>query len=368
MNQKKSVTSWDISFFKDFISLRNRLYASYPDFINESLEDLEIYFGSQSYFSKKMDWTATVVEKAGRYLLSMNPKTDLLHLGYFECDGNAELLHASLLEDITEYRAKYPKIKSVIGPVQGTLYAGYRFREATLAPRFLGESLHLESYPDLWEKWGFQRGESWDSYTFNPTVGFNFYTDVEKKLEKLWRDPKIKVRSLDFSHWDQEIEKVFEITMDAYGLTDTNDEIDSVTFKKISEKIKPLLSPKHVKMLDYDNQTVAFTICYPDIQDSIRNFNLRAKRLPAWLNKIRLVIDIKLKKHPLLIVYVAKRKSCPIKWATVKLGCAVSTSVTPSDHQYMVSTFNAEASGSRSSLPTPKTFHSRHFLMKLPLS
>ncbi|WP_295903584.1 hypothetical protein [uncultured Bdellovibrio sp.] len=366
--QKKSVTSWDDSFFKDFVALRNRLYASHPDFVSEDLSDLELFFGKNSYFANKMDWTAVLLGSSGRYLLSMSPAADSLYLGYFECDNDEEALHQSLLQDIAVYKQKYPQLKTVIGPIQGSLFAGYRFREQTEAPRFLGESLHRDSYPELWKKWGFQIGEYWDSYSFEPHYGYSFYKSIEQKFEKFWKDPKIVSRPLDLNNWDHEIQDVYDITMEAYNLTNTNDEIDFKIFKNISEKMKPLLKPRHVKMLEYDGKTVAFTICYSDIQEEIRRFNKRKSFLPAWLNNLVLFAGIQFKKHPLLLVYVAKRKECPIKWAMAKLGTSMITGVNPDDYPLVISALNAESSGSRASLPDRKALHSRHFLMTLSLS
>lgn len=366
--QKKSVTSWDVSFFKDFVALRNRLYASHPDFISEDVSDLELYLGNGSYFTNKMDWTAVLIEGAGRYLLSMSPSAESLYLGYFECDGNEESLRQSIWAHIAAYKQKYPQLKNVIGPIQGTLFAGYRFREPTAEARFLGESLHRDNYPELWKKWGFQVGEYWDSYNFEPQVGYDFFKAVEQKLGDFWKDPKITTRPLDLKNWDKEIEEVFEITMEAYDLTGTNDEIDFAIFKNISEKMKPLLKPRHVKMLEYDGKVVAFTICYPDIQESIRSYNRRKSFCPAWLNKLLLFASIQFRKHPLLLVYIAKRKDCPIKWAMAKIASAMITGVSPKDYPLVISALNAESSGSRASLPDRKTLHSRHFLMTLALT
>jgi|GEM_PF-2335931 len=370
-SHKKSVTAWTDSFFADFVALRNRIYTGYPDFVSEDLADLELFFGGDSFFAQNMDWQAVLLSRGqseSRYLLSMRPDSDTLYLGYFECDGDKEDLKKSLWEDIATFKQRYPQLKKVVGPVQGTLFAGYRFREATDMPRFLGESLHRDSYPELWKSWGFEISGYWDSYRFDPFEGYDFYKGVEERFKKFWQDPKITSRPLNLEKWDEEIQQVFEITLEAYDLRGTNDEVDARIFKTVSEKIKPLLKSEHVQFLEYDGRVVAFSICYPDIQEDIRRFNQRKKQWPLWLNKLVLFAAIKLKKHPLLLVYVAKRKDCPIKWAMAKMGSAMVTAVRPEDYPAALSVLNAESSGSRASLPDRKTLYSRHFLMTLSLS
>jgi hypothetical protein len=367
--KKISVISWDKSFFLNFIELRTQIYRNHPDFISETIEDLDLFFGANSFFASAVNWKAVLVKHdekiIGRYLLSMNAKSEDLYLGFFECIEQEDVFKAVLFADIKEFKSRYPQIKNIKGPIQGSLFGGYRFREPTAQARFLGESLHLDSYPELWKKWGFSIEEYWDSFEVSVSGALSFYSAVKTRFQKFWDDPKIVCRPLQLARWNQELKDIFAITLEAYDITGTNDEVDEKIFATLSEKIKPLLSPQTVKILQHDGKTVGFNICYLDIQDEIRRFNGRKKYLPLLLNKIILIAAIKLKKHPLLLVYVAKSKDCPVKWAMANLACSMIADVSESKYSKVISVLNAESAGSRASLPEDKKLHSRHFLMQL---
>lgn len=363
---------WDDAFFTRFIELRSRIYRKHRDFVAETVEDLKLFFGPQSSFAKKMTWKAVLIENQGRvvarYLFSMHPTSQRLSLGFFECLENESTVKDLLFADIQSFRARFPQLIEVQGPIQGSLFAGFRFREKTSQPRFLGESLHLDYYPELWKKWGFEVEEFWDSYALDIKTGKAFFRQTEENLKHLWQDPKIQCRSLHLNEWKSEVHDIFQITTEAYKLAGTNNEIDESIFLALSEKIRPLLSPKTVKILEYDHKTVGFTICYIDIQRDIRGFNRRKKYLPSLVNKALLFAQIKLRRHPLLLFYIAKSAGCPVKWAMTKLGCSALDDITPQRYTGVISALNAQSAGSRASLPPDKVLLSRHFLMTLPLT
>jgi hypothetical protein len=315
----------------------------------------------------------------------MHPASESLSLWYFEIiplidvipETSVQFVQAQVFLVIKEFQQRFPQLRQVQGPIQGSIFAGSRFRERTEAPRFLGESLHQEHYPALWESWGFQRGESWDSYELPIASGKAFFKAAGEKLQRLWQDPKIVCRSLRRKDWDQEVAAIFKITLEAYQLENTNDEIDHKIFAALSKKIRPLVEAGIVKILEYDGETVGFTICYIDIQASLRRYNERKKHFAKWnskpaekmislLNTVQLIWDIKMKRHPLLLFYIAKSPRCPVKWAMTKLACSALEDITADKYPQVISALNAESSGSSSSLPPDKVFHSRHFLMTLP--
>lgn len=363
------VSQWNEEFFERFIHLRSAIYQNHPDFVSESLEDLRLFFGEDSGFHKTMSWKATVLERAGkpiaRYLLSLRPGSTFLSLGFFECLEEDEGVKAVLFADIGHFFRKHPELREVKGPIQGSLVGGFRFREKTDAPRFLGESLHLDHYPDLWRRWGFVEEESWYSYALPLGPTRQHFLAMATKLGHLWQDPKIRTRGLNLRAWDQEVTRIFKITAEAYNITGTNHEVDETLFRALALKMRPLLSKQTVQMLDYGGTTVGFTICYPDIQNEIRRYNRRKKFWPAAVNSLLLYAGIQFRRHPLLLVYVAKTKECPIKWGIAKLAGDMAQKINVANYTGLISVLNADSSGSRASLPVEKTLHSRHFLMSL---
>ncbi len=205
------------------------------------------------------------------YVDFWNEKTG--YFGYFECDHDEDAARA-LFQRVGEYIGD-KGMENYIGPMNpssndevGILIEGF------FTPPFIMMTYNPEYYRELCEKSGLQKAK--DLYSFYvdmKDIPFDYIQRLSSIVRR--RVPDLKVRSIDMDDYFNEVKKIKEIYNDAWSrnwgfVPMTDDEIN-----ELAKKLKPLLVPELVTLIDVDGVPSALSLAVPNYNYILNKLNGR---------------------------------------------------------------------------------------------
>ncbi len=138
---------------------------------------------------------------------------------------------------------------------------------------------HLPEYRQWIERAGYEKAK--DLFTFELDIRIDMIPVIDRLIKSGEANPRIRIRDVDKSKFDQEAAIILDILNDAWsdnwGFVPLTD--DEIAYA--GKKLKPIIVEDLVKIAEVDGEPVAFMITIPDLNEMIRD--LDGKLLPfGW--------------------------------------------------------------------------------------
>jgi hypothetical protein len=201
--------------------------------------------------------------------LHMDPGTG--QWGMFEAlDAEA----AAALIDTAERWLREQRMSRALGPISisiwdepGLLIQGFD------EPPLVMMGHHRPEYRGWIEAAGYRKAK--DLYTFELDIRIDMIPVIDRLIRSGEANPKIRIRDVDKSRFDQEAAIILDILNDAWsdnwGFVPLTDEEIAYAGKKL----KPIIVEDLVKIAEVDGEPVAFMITIPDMNEMIRDLDGR---------------------------------------------------------------------------------------------
>jgi hypothetical protein len=206
--------------------------------------------------------------------------------GYFDADDEG-IAHALLAA--AENRLRAWQMTRVLGPVSMSIWEepGLLVRGHDHPPTIM-MGHHPPHYRAWIESFGYTPAKSLLTYELDITR--EFPPLIQRIVASGEKNPRITIRPIDKSRWDQEIQTVLAILNDAWS---DNWGFVPFTPEEIAyagKKMKPIVHPNLNMIAELDGVPVAFMMVLPDINGVLAKiggklFPFGWARLVRWLNK-----------------------------------------------------------------------------------
>lgn len=259
----KCLTKQDEKTTALFLSLPKRLYKK--DCPQDKKTEREILNGRHILSNDIEVYPFVVVDKNDiplcRALLTCNKDDTTAYVGFFEAYDNSDA--TILLFDNIVAEARKNGISRLIGPIDSSIYIGYRFKTNLFDDYFTGEPYNKPYYAKLWQQSRFTVCDSYSSYKLHKIRA----GDSDEKLERIYQ--RCLHNGYEFSSLQK---KDFDVCLkDVYGLM-MNAFSSFVGYKKLTEKqfvsmfsyLKYILDFDMVKLVHKNEKLSAFCICLPN--------------------------------------------------------------------------------------------------------
>jgi hypothetical protein len=308
----KYVSTWDETFFKEFVQVRNDIYFGNKYFIPDTLTSFKEMLSLDAPFNLNNSWQAWLIydsknNPVARVFASTRKdgsafkQTRFLPIGYFESNN---YFNASLLLKACEDWAKDQGYTTIRGPIQGNVFNSSRFTSYQKRKPFYGEPIHKKEYIDYFKESGFSISQNWISAHYGILARIKgMYNYLSRFSKSKSRKQNYKIRTVDFNKWEEEFKLLYNLLMDSYSQMDDVELITYDEFRVWSEGIKAIVEKKNCLILENEGEPLGFIIAYNDLLPQIAALY----RKENLINKVRFILAKKIFKGPLLINYLGKK-------------------------------------------------------------
>jgi L-amino acid N-acyltransferase YncA len=155
-----------------------------------------------------------------------------------------------------------------IAPINGSTWQSYRFiTERGDEPTFFLEFDHPENYLQHFQENGFL---SLTNYSSALNVDL---LQTDSRLEKIKRrmiDLGITIRSFEINNFEQELHKIYELSVNSFRHNFLYTPIDEKRFSEQYSQVKSYLQPELILMAEDGDQLVGFLFAVPDLLQAKR--------------------------------------------------------------------------------------------------
>ena len=129
-------------------------------------------------------------------------------------------------------------------------------------------------YPEIYAALGLQPAMDWYAYNVDAThERFDTMLRVAERLKS--RHPEIRIRPLNLSDFDQEVERVREIYVDAWEQNWGHVHVSDEEFDIIAQGLKRVIDPDLCFVAETADRVVAISITLPDFNQVVKKMNGR---------------------------------------------------------------------------------------------
>lgn len=245
-----------------------------------------------------------------RCLMTYYPNDDTAYVGFFESTNNPEAVCAMFKR--VEEKAKSDGKKMLLGPINSSIYIGYRFKTSGFDKVFTGEPYNHPHYAELWEKAGFIEHSKYVSNYLRQVKE----EDLDPRMKNVYQryvDRGYQFVSTDDNLFVDHLEHVYDLMMESYSKFDGFKKLTKEQFISMFSYLGGVVDHRMVKLAyNPDNELKAFCVCIPNYGEAAMG-----KMTPAKLMRLA-----KIKKQPseYVIMYVgADRGAVGLGSAIVQL-------------------------------------------------
>jgi hypothetical protein len=171
-------------------------------------------------------------------------------------------------------------MRSALGPISisiwdepGLLIEGFD------EPPMVMMGHHRPAYRGWIEAAGYQKAK--DLYTFELDIRIDMIPVIDRLITSGEANPRIRIRDVDKSKFDQEAAIILDILNDAWSDNWGFVPLTDAEIAYAGKKLKPIIVEDLVKIAEVDGEPMAFMITIPDMNEMIRD--LDGKLLPfGW--------------------------------------------------------------------------------------
>lgn len=116
-------------------------------------------------------------------------------------------------------------------------------------------------------------GKAKDLYTFELDIRIDMIPVIDRLIKAGEANPRIRIRDVDKSKFDQEAAIILDILNDAWSDNWGFVPLTDAEIAYAGKKLKPIIVEDLVKIAEVDGEPVAFMITIPDLNEMIRDLN-----------------------------------------------------------------------------------------------
>jgi len=130
---------------------------------------------------------------------------------------------------------------------------------------------HRPEYRGWIEAGGY--GKAKDLYTFELDIRIDMIPVIDRLIKAGEANPRIRIRNVDKSKFDQEAAIILDILNDAWSDNWGYVPLTDAEIAYAGKKLKPIIVQDLVKIAEVDGEPAAFMITIPDLNEMIRDLN-----------------------------------------------------------------------------------------------
>lgn len=130
---------------------------------------------------------------------------------------------------------------------------------------------HRPEYRQWIEAAGYEKAK--DLYTFELDIRIDMIPVIDRLIRTGEANPRIRIRDVDKSKFDQEAAIILDILNDAWSDNWGFVPLTDAEIAYAGKKLKPIIVEDLVKIAEVDGEPVAFMITIPDMNEMIRDLN-----------------------------------------------------------------------------------------------
>jgi GNAT superfamily N-acetyltransferase len=214
--------------------------------------------------------------------------------GFFEFVDDPQVAGA-LLEAARGWLAAQG-MKRMIGPFNfntnhefGLLVDGFE------SDPFVANPHNAAYYPGIYESIGLRKAMDWYAYRVEAEMpGIQKMIRVSERV--LGRHPEIRIRPLDLSRFDEEVERVREIYRDAWEQNWAHVRVSDEEFDFIARGLRQIIDPDLCFVAEIGDRVAAISITLPDFNQVVKKMKGRLMPFGWWhlLNRRRIIDRVRI--------------------------------------------------------------------------
>lgn len=197
-----------------------------------------------------------------RALVTIYHCSEKAYIGYFESENNQEAVQE--LFDRIESDVKEYGIKRLVGPIDCSIFIGYRFKIGhDTSRKFVGEPSNPDYYPELWYGVGFKDKEVYYSNRLRAPENNDLDAKSIKRLNSsIERGYKFKRMSI--ISFEREFKGIYRIIKYAYRNFQEYSDLTFKEFKKMFGWFRVIVRYRSVILVYKGKELCGFTLCIPN--------------------------------------------------------------------------------------------------------
>ncbi len=287
----KTVT--DARTLNDWMRLPWSIYSSDKNWIPHLKQDVEKVFDpAKNKLLKEGSAERWVLYDAkgtciGRIAAFINPKTAYTEkqptggMGFFECINDQQA--ANMLLDATREWLKGKGMQAMDGPINlgdRNMFWGLLIENYTDPPIY-GTNYNPAYYKQLLENYGFQ--VYFNQLFFKRSAEVPVQPIFHRKYKQLADDPRIRMHDSVGRSVQQIAEDFCTVYNDAWVDHENHKPMELATAVKIVKAMKPVMDPRLLIFIRYDERPIAMYISLPELNEIFRHVNGDLN----WIGKLK---------------------------------------------------------------------------------
>lgn len=289
----KLIEANDERSVKDWMQLPWSIYAKDPNWIPHLKQDVAKVFDPASNKLLKEGQIVRYVlydaagKAIGRVAAFINPKTAHTEdqptggMGFFECINDQQA--ANTLLDASRDWLKSRGMEAMDGPINlgdRNMFWGLLIKNF-VDPPIYGTNYNPPYYKDLLENYGFQ---VWfDQLFFKRSALEPVQPIFHRKFNQLADDPRIRMHDSVGRSVEQIAQDFCTVYNDAWVDHENHKPMELATALKIVKSMKPVMDPRLLIFIRYDERPIAMFISLPELNEIFRYVNGDLN----WIGKLK---------------------------------------------------------------------------------
>ena len=240
----------------EFLNLPKILYANDPFYttkVEDIPQDAKLFVVKED--DKVLARCALIYNNGLSY---KNYKT--AQLGFFEAVNNIDAVKF-LFDEVKKYAKE--NYEYLVGPINGSTWKKYRVTLPSNNLPFLLDNYNKSYYAELFENSEFEQIAYYTSSIFNNLD--RDYSRIEK-FNKIFEQKGIKLRNFNPEKFEEDIKKIYEISVQSFVNNFLYTEISFDEFYKMYEPVKSFLNPEWIIFAeDENNEPIAFMFGFDNL-------------------------------------------------------------------------------------------------------
>lgn len=233
-----------------------------------------------------------------RCLLTYYPDDPVAYVGFFEAYENVDAVKEMLAH--VERKAVGDGKTSLLGPIDASIYIGYRFKIDRYDTTYTGEPYNKPYYAALWEACGFSVRDRYVSNHMRKALP----QELDPRLQRLYE--RYVSRGYQFvsptkANFKQCLEDVYQSMMELYSTFSGFKPLTKAQYMELFSPLEKVLNLNLVKLAYKDGELLAFAIALPNYR-----YLTRGK---TTLDKLIKILKTKKAPDEGVILYVGASRS-----------------------------------------------------------
>lgn len=234
-----------------------------------------------------------------RCLLTLYPDDETAYMGFFESFDCIEACRVMFLN--AEKTAGLYRKKRIAGPVNASIWLGYRFKINRFEEVYTGEPYNKDYYARLWEECGYSVCDRYFSNGFGKIRREDRREKFVKRLE-LFTEKGYAFKTLKQKPFEEALKEIYDLMIELYSGFPCYRYITYKQFKELFGKLKFAVKPEMVKLVYRKQELAAFFICVPNYG------NLTAGTIS--MRKLVKILQVRRKPKEYVLLYMGVRPDC----------------------------------------------------------